>query len=103
MNKKGQNRGCTATAMCTAYSIYHDSALSPNDVKWSTAGTSWEYCKRYKENKPNGEELDWRERSSGISSDTVIAAWSRYSYKNQEEEKNEYICNILIEWFGFNG
>lgn len=51
LNKKGQNRGCTATAMCTAYSIYHDSALSPNDVKWSTAGTSWEYCKRYKENK----------------------------------------------------
>ena len=32
--------------------------------------------------------MDWRERSSGISSDTVIAAWSRYSYKNQEEEKN---------------
>lgn len=47
--------------------------------------------------------MDWRERSSGISSDTVIAAWSRYSYKNQEEEKNEYICNILIEWFGFDG
>lgn len=46
-NKSGKNRGCTATAMCIAYSIYHDSALSPNDVKWSRAGTSWEYCNRY--------------------------------------------------------
>lgn len=46
-NNAGKNRGCTATAMCTAYSIYHDNALSPNDVKWSWAGTSWEYCNRY--------------------------------------------------------
>lgn len=47
VNKSGSNRGCTATAMCIAYSIYHDSALSPNDVKWSWLGTSWEYCNRY--------------------------------------------------------
>lgn len=47
VNWKGSNRGCTATAMCIAYSIYHDSALSPNDVKWCSDGTSWEYCKRY--------------------------------------------------------
>lgn len=46
-NKSGSNRGCTATAMCIAYSIYHDFTLSPNDVKWSWAGTSWEYCERY--------------------------------------------------------
>lgn len=46
-NKNGSNRGCTATAMCIAYSIYHDKALSPNDVKWSWLGTSWEYCTRY--------------------------------------------------------
>lgn len=46
-NSAGKNRGCTATAMCIAYSIYHDSTLSPNDVKWCWAGTSWEYCKRY--------------------------------------------------------
>ena len=47
VNKSGSNRGCTATAMCIAYSMYHDSALSPNDVKWSLLGTSWEYCDRY--------------------------------------------------------
>lgn len=47
VNSYGKNRGCTATAMCTAYSIYHDSSLSPNDVKWSRWGTSWEYCTRY--------------------------------------------------------
>lgn len=49
LNSKGQNRGCTATAMCIAYSIYHDATLSPNDVKWCSAGTNWEYCNRYKE------------------------------------------------------
>ena len=48
-NAWGKNRGCTATAMCIAYSIYHDTTLSPNDVKWCSAGTSWEYCDRYKE------------------------------------------------------
>lgn len=49
ISSKG-NRGCTATAMCIAYSIYHDSMLSPNDVKWSRYGTSWEYCARYEAN-----------------------------------------------------
>ena len=49
VNSKG-NRGCTATAMCIAYSIYHNTPLSPNDVKWSSGGTSWEYCTRYTEN-----------------------------------------------------
>lgn len=47
VNSSGSNRGCTATAMCTAYSIYSNSSLSPNDVKWSKWGTSWEYCSRY--------------------------------------------------------
>ncbi len=47
VNSAGKNRGCTATAMCIAYSIYHDSSLSPNNVKWSSGGTSWEYCTRY--------------------------------------------------------
>lgn len=47
VNKSGSNRGCTATAMCIAYSIYHNKVLSPNSVKWSSSGTSWEYCKRY--------------------------------------------------------
>lgn len=46
-NSAGRNRGCTATAMCIAYSIYHDTILSPNSVRWSSGGTSWEYCKRY--------------------------------------------------------
>lgn len=47
VNRYGKNRGCTAVAMCIAYSIYHDSALSPNDVKWSSVGCSWEKCNRY--------------------------------------------------------
>ncbi len=46
-NGSGQNRGCTATAMCIAYSLYHDTTLSPNSVAWSSDGTSWEYCTRY--------------------------------------------------------
>lgn len=46
-NSSGQNRGCTATAMCIAYSIYHDTTLSPNSVAWSSGGTNWEYCTRY--------------------------------------------------------
>lgn len=50
VNSAGNNRGCTATAMCTAYSIYHNTILSPNDVKWCSAGTSWEYCRRVQEN-----------------------------------------------------
>lgn len=50
VNNHNKNRGCTATAMCIAYSIYHDTTLSPNDVKWCSAGTSWEYCTRYEEN-----------------------------------------------------
>lgn len=51
VNSSGKNRGCTATAMCIAYSIYHDTVLSPNDVQWCSAGTSWEYCNRHKEGK----------------------------------------------------
>jgi hypothetical protein len=47
INASGRNTGCTATAMCSAYSILHDSTLSPNDVKWGSAGCSWEYCNRY--------------------------------------------------------
>ena len=46
-NSSGKNRGCTATAMCIAYSIYHDTELSPNNVAWSSGGTKWEYCTRY--------------------------------------------------------
>lgn len=46
-NSSGKNRGCTATAMCIAYSIYHDTTLSPNSVAWSSGGTNWEYCTRY--------------------------------------------------------
>lgn len=45
-NSQGRNRGCTATAMCTAYSIYHDTYLSPNSVYWN-GGTAWEYAKVY--------------------------------------------------------
>lgn len=45
LNSRG-NRGCTATAMCTAYSIYHNTYLSPNSVYWNN-GTAWEYAKVY--------------------------------------------------------
>ena len=48
--KRGEiNKGCTATAMCIAYAIYHNTHLDPNTVKWSPGGTSWEYVHRYKE------------------------------------------------------
>lgn len=47
VNSSGSNRGCTATAMCIAYSIYRNETLNPNDVLWSSGGTSWEYCERY--------------------------------------------------------
>ena len=42
INSRGQNVGCTATAMASAASIYRGIAISPNDVKWSSNGTSWE-------------------------------------------------------------
>ncbi|MBE6597878.1 MAG: hypothetical protein E7638_00385 [Ruminococcaceae bacterium] len=46
INCYNKNVGCTATAMCTAYSIYHNTTLSPNSVKW-TGITHWEYCTYY--------------------------------------------------------
>lgn len=46
-NRRGWNVGCTATAMAMAYSISHDSTLSPNDVSWSSYGTSWEYATQF--------------------------------------------------------
>lgn len=46
VNSRGQNVGCTATAMACAYSIRHNTALSPNSVSWSSAGCSWEYATR---------------------------------------------------------
>lgn len=46
VNSRGRNVGCTATAMACAYSIRHNTALSPNSVRWSSAGCSWEYATR---------------------------------------------------------
>lgn len=46
LNRWGKNRGCTATAMCTAYSIFHNTYLSPNNVYWNN-GTNWEYAQVY--------------------------------------------------------
>lgn len=46
VNSRGKNVGCTATAMACAYSIRHDTVLSPNSVRWSSAGCSWEYATR---------------------------------------------------------
>lgn len=48
-NSSGFNGGCTATAMCTAYSIYHNSTFSPNSARWNS-GTYWEKCIYYSEN-----------------------------------------------------
>lgn len=48
VNRWGRNVGCTATAMAAAYSIFHDSTLSPNDVSWN-GYTSWEYAKVYED------------------------------------------------------
>ena len=46
VNSRGRNVGCTATAMACAYSIRHNTVLSPNSVRWSSAGCSWEYAAR---------------------------------------------------------
>lgn len=46
VNSRGWNVGCTASAMACAYSIRHNTALSPNSVRWSSAGCSWEYAVR---------------------------------------------------------
>lgn len=44
LNSRGQNVGCTGTAMACAYSLRHNTTLSPNNVSWSSSGCSWEYA-----------------------------------------------------------
>lgn len=50
VNSSGRNVGCTATAMASAYSILHNTAVSPASVRWSSSGCSWELAKRLTDN-----------------------------------------------------
>lgn len=52
-SKYNDNVGCTATSEAIAYSIYHDEAVSPNDMGWTSGGATWNHSKIIEGTKNN--------------------------------------------------
>lgn len=44
-NTYNANVGCTATAEATAYSVYHDEEVDPNQMGWGDNGAKWNHSK----------------------------------------------------------